>query len=110
MTRLAVLAWLGGLAFLALFGALLFGCAGRWDLPWFWAYLGVWAVAMAVATPLVDPGLIRERIRPGPGGQDSAIAYAVIPLWLESSSVGSLRRARIFSANHAAVRIAAGIP
>ena len=29
---------------------------------------------------------------------------------LESSSVGSLRRARIFSADHAAVRIAAGIP
>jgi protein-S-isoprenylcysteine O-methyltransferase Ste14 len=90
MTRLAALALLGGLVFLALFGAILFGCAGRWDLPWFWAYLGVWAVATVVATPLVDPGLIRERIRPGPGGQDSAIVYSMIPLWLGQYIVAGL--------------------
>jgi protein-S-isoprenylcysteine O-methyltransferase Ste14 len=90
MTRLAVLALLGGVVFLALIGALLFGCAGRWDLPWFWAYLGVWAVAIVVATPLVDPGLIRERMRPGPGGQDFAIAYAVIPLWLGQYVIAGL--------------------
>ncbi len=90
MTRLAVLALLGGLVCLALFGAVLFGCAGRWDLPWFWAYLGVWAVAMFVATPLVDPGMIRERIRPGPGGQDYAIAYAAIPLWLGQYVIAGL--------------------
>jgi protein-S-isoprenylcysteine O-methyltransferase Ste14 len=90
MTRLAVLALLSGLAFLALFGAVLFGCAGRWDLPWFWAYLGVWAVATIVATPLVDPDMIRERMRPGPGGQDYAIAFAVIPLWVGQYVIAGL--------------------
>jgi protein-S-isoprenylcysteine O-methyltransferase Ste14 len=90
MTRLAVLALLGGVVFLALIGAILFGCAGRWDLPWFWAYLGVWAVATVVATPLVDPGLIRERIRPGPGGEDFAIGYAVIPFWVGQYVIAGL--------------------
>jgi hypothetical protein len=32
-------------AFMAVAGALLFGCAGRWDLPMFWAYLGVGAAS-----------------------------------------------------------------
>jgi hypothetical protein len=38
------------------------------------------------------------------------IAAAIAKTPLESYSVGSLRRARIFAADHAAVPIAAGIP
>ena len=51
---------------------LLFGSAGRWDLPLFWAYLGVWSMALVVAVFVVDPALIEERMRPGPGGEDFA--------------------------------------
>jgi hypothetical protein len=40
----------------------------------------------------------------------SLFPSALLPHHLESSSVGSLRRARILSVDHAAVRIAAGIP
>ena len=31
---------LGGLVFVAVLAGILFGCAGRLDLPMFWAYLG----------------------------------------------------------------------
>jgi hypothetical protein len=42
ITKTVLLSIFGGVAFLALVGAYLFVSAGRWDLPWFWAYLGVW--------------------------------------------------------------------
>jgi hypothetical protein len=70
MTKTVLLSIFGGVAFLALFGACLFVSAGRWDLPWFWAYLGVWAVAIVAGSFLIDPTLVRERIRPGPGGKE----------------------------------------
>ena len=51
-------------------GAVLLGGAGRVDLPFVWAYVGV-VLAMGIgAVVSVDPGLRRERIRPGPGGMD----------------------------------------
>ena len=51
-------------------GVLLFLTAGRWDLPWFWGYLGLYAVFCLMAPFLMDPGLIKERIRPGPNARD----------------------------------------
>src|SRR5947209_12268010 len=54
-----------------LVAVILFGCAGRWDLPLFWAYLGVFAAPFLVfALTMYDPDLARERLRPGPGGKD----------------------------------------
>jgi protein-S-isoprenylcysteine O-methyltransferase Ste14 len=56
---------------IALMAGVLFGCAGRWDLPMFWAYLGVFSVPLLVAALTVyDPDLAKERLRPGPGGKD----------------------------------------
>ena len=46
-------------------GALLFGGAGRFDVPRLWAYLGVSATLMLAMTLLIDPDLVRERFRPG---------------------------------------------
>jgi hypothetical protein len=40
MTKTALVSVLGGVAFVAFLGACVFVSAGRWDLPWFWAYLG----------------------------------------------------------------------
>ena len=77
MTKLVVLGALSGVVFLVLSGALLFGSAGRADLPMFWAYLGVWAASMVVAMFVVDRGLIAERMRPGPGGKDYATAIVL---------------------------------
>jgi protein-S-isoprenylcysteine O-methyltransferase Ste14 len=85
-----VLGLLGSVAFVAIFGGILFGCAGRWDEPLFWAYLGVWAASMVVAFIVVDPGLIRERTRPGPGGKDYVTAHALTLLWPSQLVVAGL--------------------
>ena len=57
----------------ALMGALVFTAAGRVDLPSIWAYL-VLVMALGVALILIlarrSPGLIEERMRPGPGERD----------------------------------------
>jgi protein-S-isoprenylcysteine O-methyltransferase Ste14 len=90
MSRVAILGFLGGLLFIAVVGVILFGCAGRWDLPLFWAYLGVWLAATAVGVFAADPGLIRERARPGPGGKDYATLYVLTPLLLGQLVVAGL--------------------
>lgn len=84
------LAILGSGVFLALYAAILFGCAARWDLPMFWAYLGVWVVSILVAVFVVDPSLIKERTRPGPGGKDYATAILMTPLWLGQCVIAAL--------------------
>jgi protein-S-isoprenylcysteine O-methyltransferase Ste14 len=51
-------------------GAIIFTSAGRCDLPFVWAILcmlGVFYLALAV---FADPGMMRERLAPGPGNQD----------------------------------------
>ncbi len=90
MARAVVLGFLGGALFLVLSGGLLFGSAGRWDLPMFWAYLAVWTAAIVNAVFVVDPTLIQERIRPGPGGQDYTTAILLTPLWLGQCVVAGL--------------------
>ena len=56
----------------------------------FWIYLGIWIVSIGVAVFVVDPTLIQERIRPGPGGRDYATAIALTPLWLGQCVVTGL--------------------
>src|SRR5262245_23907715 len=72
----------GGVVFAAVIGALLFVGAGRWDLPWFWAYVGVWTASDVIGPLVMDRGLIAERFRPGPGGRDYPRAIVFLPLWL----------------------------
>jgi hypothetical protein len=88
--HLSVLGVLGGVAFVAFLGACLFVSAGRWELPWFWAYLGVWTAATAAGTFLIDPTLVQERIWPGPGGKDYGTVAAASPLMLGQSVVAGL--------------------
>ena len=87
---MVVLGLLSGVLFVAMFGALSFGCAGRWDLPLFWAYLGVWSAACLVGPLVVEPTLIKERLRPGPGGEDYLTAILFTPLWLGQHAVAGL--------------------
>jgi protein-S-isoprenylcysteine O-methyltransferase Ste14 len=53
------------LAMVAAIGGLLFGSAGRWDLPFFWLYLLVWTAGGLVAVVVLDPSLYQERMSPG---------------------------------------------
>jgi protein-S-isoprenylcysteine O-methyltransferase Ste14 len=70
------------LVFLAALAAVLFGSAGRLDLPWFWAFLAVHGVLLAVQRATLDEGLWRERARPGPGGRDRRLRSITMPLYL----------------------------
>lgn len=63
----------GALASIAVVASMLYLSAGRWAGPMWWAYLAVLAILTLTAVPLMDPGLIRERIRPGPGGRDMIV-------------------------------------
>lgn len=76
--------------FIAVLAGILFGSAGRLDLPWFWAYLACLAVVMTVTIQRADPGLIRERMRPAPGGEDRRLRAAVLPFFLAHVVVAGL--------------------
>jgi protein-S-isoprenylcysteine O-methyltransferase Ste14 len=82
MRSLVLVNLLGGVAFVTVVGGLLFGTAGRWDLPFFWANLAVWAAASIVGTIVIDPTLARERLRPGPGARFFWSDWLIVPLWL----------------------------
>ncbi|HVB80439.1 MAG TPA: isoprenylcysteine carboxylmethyltransferase family protein [Candidatus Binataceae bacterium] len=64
--------------FCALIGLLLFGCAGRLDIAFFWAYLLVCLACFTVATCVIEPELFQERIRPG--GQPLKVRYYALLL------------------------------
>lgn len=61
------LAWA---TFEVVIAAVLFGSAGRLNLPWFWGLLTVHATLLAAYLALVDPSLLAERMRPGRAGRD----------------------------------------
>jgi protein-S-isoprenylcysteine O-methyltransferase Ste14 len=77
---------LGWTATVAIAGLLSFGAAGRWDLPWFWALLMTFAVGLLIVAAglVIDPDLIQERRRPGPGGRDR-ITVIVLRLFAPAS-------------------------
>jgi protein-S-isoprenylcysteine O-methyltransferase Ste14 len=54
----------------AVIAAIIFISAGRSDLPHVWAVLGILAVFSALMAASADPGMIRERLKPGPGNRD----------------------------------------
>jgi protein-S-isoprenylcysteine O-methyltransferase Ste14 len=94
MTRfLTVLGWFG---FTALMAGTLFGSAGRWDLPQFWVYVGVMSALLLVAALVVEPGLIKERLRPGRGGRDYLTRLLVLPLFLAHLVIAGLDVGRFF--------------
>ncbi len=70
---------LAALAITAVIGVILFGAAGRMDLPFVWAYLAIMGGLGIVAMVFIDLGLLKERLKPGPGGMDARV---IIPLKL----------------------------
>lgn len=80
--------------FLALVPAILFLSAGRLDLPWFWAYsllcCGIF-VGMALS---LDRELLRERVQPGPGGEDRGLRAMIMPMFLAHLIVAGLDAGR----------------
>ena len=60
-----------GLAFTLLIAAVLCGSAGRWDLPMFGVYLGLWLLFALITAAAIDLDLMKERLRPRAAGRDS---------------------------------------
>lgn len=66
---------LAGIGISAIYALLLFGTAGRIDLPLYWVYLIIIGLASVVGFSVIDPQLMRERSRSGPGGKDYLTVY-----------------------------------
>lgn len=63
--------------------AVLFGAAGRFDLPFVWAYVVVYCGSMLlVGLFAMDPSLRKERVHPGAGGVDRNLRWLAMPLLL----------------------------
>ena len=85
--------------------AMVFGSAGRWDLPFAWAYLAAIAGAMAAAALVIDRGLLRERAKPGPGGIDRNLRFIMVPFFAAHLVIAGLDIGRFQWSGH----LAAGI-
>src|SRR6516162_6704996 len=65
--------------YLVAMAAVLFGAAGTFAVPMFWAYLFLFAilcVGASAAVHLLSPDLVKERVRPGEGAQDRVTVRA----------------------------------
>jgi protein-S-isoprenylcysteine O-methyltransferase Ste14 len=58
-------AYVQSAVFFVLTAAALFGSAGTVAILGFWIYLAIFAVVLATSFAWLDPGLLRERMRPG---------------------------------------------
>jgi protein-S-isoprenylcysteine O-methyltransferase Ste14 len=61
---------------------LLFGTAGRVDLPIRWTYFVILFGFALIARRRIDPDLAKERIKPGPGGTDRNLRFLILPFIL----------------------------
>ncbi len=82
--------------FLLLVAAVLFGSAGRFDIPAFWLYLAVVAAAsvaglVLVWLHLIDPTLIEERKRPGGERLGARFVFASLLPFAQLALAGSDR-------------------
>jgi protein-S-isoprenylcysteine O-methyltransferase Ste14 len=77
--------------FEAILAGLFVSCAGRWDLPWFWALLGIHTVGMGISMWLMDPELKKERLKLGRrGGNDRSMRAMIMPFVLLHLVVAAL--------------------
>jgi len=60
------------------FGACLFCAAGSLSWPMAWVVLGIYSLFKAAALAFLDPGLIRERVAPGPGVDRGDVVLATL--------------------------------
>ena len=78
----------------ALVLGLMFGSAGRWDLPFFWAYIAGYVLLVAIVVPTIDSDLLRERLQPRPGGKDRYLRLAGVPFFAGHLVVAGLDAGR----------------
>src|SRR3984957_7627533 len=77
---LPVSAYIQAALFVVLSAVALFAAAGTVQIPGFWVYVAIFAVVMVASFAFLDPGLLRERMRPG--GQRPPLALRLFTLVL----------------------------
>jgi protein-S-isoprenylcysteine O-methyltransferase Ste14 len=70
------------MGFLGVLIATVFIAAGRWDLPFVWACVCIYAVFIVLVLIRIDPDLLKERMHPGPGGKDRKMRALLFPMIL----------------------------
>jgi protein-S-isoprenylcysteine O-methyltransferase Ste14 len=86
-TGARIVRWAIGAVITVLSGYLV---AGRWDVPWLWAALGVASLGTLIVSLTIDPGLAAERRRPGPGARDRGTQLAMTILMSAASILAGL--------------------
>jgi protein-S-isoprenylcysteine O-methyltransferase Ste14 len=85
-------------AFLAAFeialAVILFGSAGRMDLPWFWALIACHSVVMSIGLLAMGAELRRERVKPRGGGVDRVFRSLILAFILIHLVVAGLDAGR----------------
>jgi protein-S-isoprenylcysteine O-methyltransferase Ste14 len=82
------------LIFVLLPAVTLFASAGRLDLPFFWAYVGLMATAAVAMLAFIDRDLLCERIKPGPGGEDRNLRWVAMPFLIGQWVIAGLDAGR----------------
>jgi protein-S-isoprenylcysteine O-methyltransferase Ste14 len=72
----------------ALVAAILFLAAGRWDLPFVWAYVAAYALLAVSGLVTVDADLIRERTRSGLRDKSPTVTAAKLLNWAHLITAG----------------------
>ncbi len=88
LLRTLLIAWVVVVA--GIMAAILFLVAGSWDHPMLWAYVGVFAILMIIAMAFIEPGLLKERLKPGPGGRDRWVLYVLKGLFWSSLIIAAV--------------------
>jgi protein-S-isoprenylcysteine O-methyltransferase Ste14 len=96
--------------FLLLVAGVLFGAAGRLDIPMFWLYLAVLAGMCIASLLLIDEDLAQERMRPG-GQRLGLRLWLAFLLCIAHWAIAGLDRGRFHWSDHVplALRLAAMI-
>src|SRR5215813_1932598 len=68
----------------------LLAVSGRWQDPWFWAFIAIWAAAVSYGLLIIDDDLVKERFRPPTRGADSSALRIIRLLAVGQLIVGAL--------------------
>jgi len=77
-----VSAYIQAALFVVVNAVALFASAGTVQIPGFWVYVAIFAAVMVASFAFLDPGLLRERMRPGGQRPPLALRLAVLVLVL----------------------------
>lgn len=77
-----MLFFIRSLVLVAVLIGVLFGCAGRWDLPFFWAYIGLFGVLQLAGQMLMPAEVQQERLGLGKKGEDPLLRLFLFPFFI----------------------------